>query len=109
MKNIDYGKGYKYAHDHQGNFTELEFMPEKIKGQNFYDPGNNPRENDIRKRLKFLWKISIAIKLKIFKENPLSALEALKRLILTSWSAFVKPLSAWSAKTDRYSNSIKRS
>ena len=56
MKNIDYGKGYKYAHDHQGNFTELEFMPEKIKGQNFYDPGNNPRENDIRKRLKFLWK-----------------------------------------------------
>ncbi len=56
MKNIDYGKGYKYAHDHLGNFTELEFMPEKIKGQNFYDPGNNPRENDIRKRLKFLWK-----------------------------------------------------
>ena len=56
MKDIGYGKEYKYAHDHQGNFVEMEFMPDKIKGQKFYEPGNNPRENDIRKRLKFWWK-----------------------------------------------------
>ena len=56
MKDVGYGKDYKYAHDHQGNFIELEFLPEKIIGQKFYEPGNNPRENDIRKRLKFWWK-----------------------------------------------------
>lgn len=56
MKDIGYGKDYKYAHDHEGNFTELEFMPEKLKGHKFYEPGNNPRENDLRRRLKSFWK-----------------------------------------------------
>ena len=56
MKDIGYGKGYKYAHDFQDNFTELEFLPEKIKGKKFYEPGDNPREKEIRNRLKKLWK-----------------------------------------------------
>ncbi|MCB0807599.1 MAG: replication-associated recombination protein A, partial [Bacteroidales bacterium] len=55
MKDIGYGKAYKYAHDFPGNFTELEFLPDKISGSVFYDPGNNPRESEIRKRLKLLW------------------------------------------------------
>ncbi|MCD4694925.1 MAG: replication-associated recombination protein A [Bacteroidales bacterium] len=55
MKEIGYGKGYKYAHDFDGNFTDIEFMPEKIKGTKFYEPGNNARENELRKRLKNLW------------------------------------------------------
>lgn len=55
MKEIGYGKGYKYAHDHDRNFAEQEFLPEKIKGTTFYEPGNNPRENDLRKYLKNLW------------------------------------------------------
>jgi putative ATPase len=56
MKDIGYGKGYKYAHDYDNNFTDLEFLPEQIKGRKFYDPGQNRREDEIRQRLKSLWK-----------------------------------------------------
>ena len=56
MKDIGYGKGYKYAHDYENNFTETEFLPETMKGKLFYNPGNNPRENEMRKHLKKLWK-----------------------------------------------------
>ncbi len=55
MKDLDYGKGYKYAHDHEGNFTNMEFLPEEIKGTRFYDPGQNPREAELRNFLKKLW------------------------------------------------------
>jgi len=56
MKEIGYGKGYQYAHDFENNFADLEFLPDKIKGKKFYDPGENPKEKEIRARLKFLWK-----------------------------------------------------
>ncbi|MTI32128.1 replication-associated recombination protein A [Xanthovirga aplysinae] len=56
MKDLGYGKGYKYAHDYPNNFVEEEFLPEVLKENKFYDPGNNPRENEIRKRLQALWK-----------------------------------------------------
>lgn len=56
MKDIGYGDGYKYAHDYDNNFTEQEFLPEEIAGTKFYEPGNNTRENELRKRLKGLWK-----------------------------------------------------
>jgi putative ATPase len=56
MKDIGYGKDYKYAHSFENNFVDLEFLPEKIKGKKFYEPQNNPRENEIRTRLKGLWK-----------------------------------------------------
>lgn len=56
MKDIGYGKGYKYAHDYDQNFADLEFLPEKIKGTKFYEPGDNARERELRTRLKSLWK-----------------------------------------------------
>lgn len=56
MKEQGYGSGYKYAHEHTGNFIDMEFMPEEISGATFYDPGNNPRENEIRKFLRNRWK-----------------------------------------------------
>ncbi len=56
MKDIGYGKNYKYAHSYDGNFTDLEYLPEDISGTKIYDPGNNPREEEIRKRLKSWWK-----------------------------------------------------
>ena len=56
MKNMDYGKGYKYAHNFENNFTEQEFLPDKISGTTFYEPGNNARENELRKFLKERWK-----------------------------------------------------
>lgn len=56
MKNLDYGKGYQYSHLGEGNFIEQEYLPEKIAGTKFYDPGNNARENELRKFLKEKWK-----------------------------------------------------
>ncbi len=55
MKDLDYGKGYQYAHNFSGNFAEMEFLPDQIKGTKFYDPGNNPREEELRNYLKKLW------------------------------------------------------
>lgn len=56
MKDLGYSQDYKYAHSYEGNFTDLEFLPDEIKGTKFYDPGNNPRENEMRQRLKNWWK-----------------------------------------------------
>jgi putative ATPase len=56
MKRMGYGKNYKYAHSYEGNFTEQEFLPDEIKGTAFYDPGKNPREEELRKFLRSLWK-----------------------------------------------------
>lgn len=56
MKEEGYGKGYKYSHDYPGNFYNQEFMPSEVKGTTLYDPGKNPREEEMRKRLKAMWK-----------------------------------------------------
>jgi putative ATPase len=55
MKNIGYSKGYKYAHSFESNFTDLDFLPDAIKGTKIYDPGNNARENEAKEKLKKLW------------------------------------------------------
>ena len=56
MKKMDYGKGYKYAHDFPGNFIDQEFLPDKIAGTKFYDPGNNATEARLRDYLRNCWK-----------------------------------------------------
>jgi putative ATPase len=56
MKQLDYGKDYKYAHSYEGHFADLEFLPEKISGKVFYDPQDNAKEKEIRARLSALWK-----------------------------------------------------
>ncbi|NTS42856.1 replication-associated recombination protein A [Flavisolibacter sp. BT320] len=56
MKKMGYGKNYKYAHSYEGNFTEQEFLPAQLSGTTFYDPGRNPREEELRKFLRSLWK-----------------------------------------------------
>ena len=55
MKDLDYGKNYKYAHDYQGNFTSEEFLPDTIIKTKIYNPGNNARENKFREELKKMW------------------------------------------------------
>lgn len=55
MKSIGYGHEYKYAHDFEDNFVNLEFLPDKIKGTVLYQPGNNIRENETSKKLKSMW------------------------------------------------------
>ena len=56
MKDLGYGEGYKYAHDYEGNFTHEEFLPEEIRNQKIYDPQENPKEAEIKKKLSILWK-----------------------------------------------------
>lgn len=56
MKDMDYGKGYQYAHNFENNFALMEFLPDKLKGTKFYDPGKNAREEELRNYLRKLWK-----------------------------------------------------
>lgn len=56
MKQLNYGKDYQYAHQYEGNFVNTEFLPEKIRGTKFYEPGKNARENELRKQLREWWK-----------------------------------------------------
>ena len=55
MRDLDYGKNYKYAHDYQGNFISEEFLPDTIIKTKIYNPGNNARENKFREELKKMW------------------------------------------------------
>jgi putative ATPase len=56
MKELNYGKEYQYAHSFDGNFINMEFLPEAIKGTKLYDPGDNPREGEWRNWLRERWK-----------------------------------------------------
>lgn len=56
MKDLDYGKDYRYAHAHEGNFVDQEFLPEELAGIKIYEPGHNSTENKIREELKRKWK-----------------------------------------------------
>jgi putative ATPase len=56
MKDLDYSKGYKYAHSFDMNFVEQEFLPEKISNTILYEPQDNAREQEMKKFLKERWK-----------------------------------------------------
>ena len=56
MKQMDFGKDYKYAHDFAQNFTAQEFLPNTLEGTAIYEPQQNSREMEIRKFLKERWK-----------------------------------------------------
>ena len=56
MKELDYGKNYKYAHAYENNFVEDNFFPEQLKQKKFWEPQNNASENKIVEWMKRLWK-----------------------------------------------------
>jgi putative ATPase len=56
MKEVGYGKDYKYAHSYPGHFTEMEFMPDKLIGSTIYEPADNQKEQDIVIKLRKQWK-----------------------------------------------------
>ena len=57
MDKAGYGKGYKYAHDYEGHFAELEFLPESLAGTKFYEPDTqNAAEARIAERIRELWR-----------------------------------------------------
>ena len=55
MKDLGYSKGYKYAHDYEGNFVLQQFLPDELKGQRFWQPQNNPAEDKLRAQMEKCW------------------------------------------------------
>ena len=56
MKELDYGKEYKYGHGYTGNFVEQQYLPDNIKDKIYYHPTENGNEASIRRRLQEWWK-----------------------------------------------------
>ena len=56
MKELNYGKDYKYAHDYENNFVEQDFLPKKLLGKSIWTPQNNPSENKMKEFLNKRWK-----------------------------------------------------
>ena len=55
MKELGYGQNYQYAHDYEQNFVSQEFLPDELKNKKLFEPGNNARENEMRKNLRNMW------------------------------------------------------
>ncbi|MEN9571037.1 MAG: hypothetical protein RL172_2268 [Bacteroidota bacterium] len=56
MKNLGYKQGYEYSHAYENNFSAQEYLPDTLKGTRFYEPGQNQREEELRKFLQLRWK-----------------------------------------------------
>ncbi|MEA3461617.1 MAG: replication-associated recombination protein A [Bacteroidota bacterium] len=56
MKDLGYGENYQYAHNYEDHFVREKYLPEDLEAPQFYQPGENPREEEMRKRLDHLWK-----------------------------------------------------
>lgn len=55
MKDLGYGKGYKYSHSYPGNFAEQEFLPEEIRNMNFFQAGSSKKEQEVSELIQKLW------------------------------------------------------
>lgn len=55
MEDLGYGKGYLYSHDFPGNFAQQDFLPEEIRGRNFFHPGSSPKEQEIERQIQQWW------------------------------------------------------
>ena len=67
MKDLDYGKGYRYAHDYPGAYIAQEYLPEKLRGETYYTPTNRGYEKIIKQRLEKWYKIREKAKKEIEK------------------------------------------
>ncbi len=54
MKDLEYGKGYKYAHDYGEGYVAQEYLPEQIKGRKFYGPAGHGYEKYIKERMEWV-------------------------------------------------------
>lgn len=55
MKELDYGKNYKYAHDYKNNFVKQQFLPDELKNKSIWEPQANASENKLKDHLHYLW------------------------------------------------------
>ena len=56
MKELEYGKNYKYAHDYENHFVKQQFLPDELKNDSIWKPQPNPAENKLKDHLSYLWK-----------------------------------------------------
>ena len=56
MKNLEYGKGYKYAHSFEGHWVNQEYLPPELENKQYYHPTDIGRERILKERLMALWK-----------------------------------------------------
>ena len=57
MKSLDYGKGYRYAHDEEGKVADMQCLPESLEGRRYYYPTNEGREKLLAQRMEEIRKI----------------------------------------------------
>ncbi|MFO7617194.1 MAG: replication-associated recombination protein A, partial [Bacteroidales bacterium] len=55
MKELGYGREYNYPHDQPGHFLQEEYLPDKISGTKLWEPDENPKERDLREKMRKLW------------------------------------------------------
>jgi putative ATPase len=55
MRDMEYGKGYRYSHDYEGHFVEQEYLPPGLKGARYYFPAAQGREREIEERMREWW------------------------------------------------------
>jgi len=55
MKDLEYGKNYKYAHNYEGNFVKQDFLPDELLKHSFWKSQSNPSEDKLAERMKQLW------------------------------------------------------
>jgi len=56
MKDLNFGKDYKYSHEYDGHFVEQQYLPDNLKDKLYYKPTDLGEEKNIRERLNKLWK-----------------------------------------------------
>jgi putative ATPase len=57
MKELDYGKGYEYAHDVEGKVADMECLPPSLAGRRYYQPTNEGREKILADRMREIQRI----------------------------------------------------
>ena len=55
MRDLDYGKGYRYSHEYPGHFAEQEYLPPTLRDRRYYQPSFEGKEREIEERLKKWW------------------------------------------------------
>ena len=55
MRDMGYGKGYRYAHEHEGHFAPMQNLPESLKGRRYYEPSDQGHEEEVAERLRKWW------------------------------------------------------
>ncbi|MBW2683459.1 MAG: replication-associated recombination protein A, partial [Deltaproteobacteria bacterium] len=57
MKDLGYGKGYHYSHDHENNYSYQNYLPESLEEKTYYTPSQFGFEKEIKKRLDWWRKL----------------------------------------------------